>query len=258
MALLKLVDVSKHFGGLIAVNNVSLEVNQGELLGLIGPNGAGKTTLFNLISGFSKPTSGEIIYTGRNIAGLSPDRIAKIGIVRTFQQNALFGDFTVLENVYIGCQLKSKVHFLGALLYSSSYRKEEHNLIRESMQMLDLLGLTTLKDELAQNLPHGLQRILGMAIALAAEPKILLLDEPVTGMNPGEISNMMGIIRRVRELGTTIVIVEHTLRTIMELCEKIVVLDYGEKIAEGSPTEVRNDEQVVKAYFGMDNAEGNT
>ncbi len=250
MALLELREVTKRFGGLVAVDNVDLDIEEGEIRAIIGPNGAGKTTLFNLITGNYPVTEGRIKYNGKDITGLSPHEIASRGLVRTFQQTALFNKFTLLQNVGVACHLHAKVTLFGAVAHTPAARQTQRQAEERSLEILEFMGLADLKDELAINLPHGHQRLLGVAIGLAAEPKLLLLDEPVTGMNPTEKQHMIGLIRQVRDRGITITLVEHDMRTVMGLCEKISVLDFGKKIAEGPPEEILRNQQVIEAYLG--------
>ncbi|MFQ5792105.1 MAG: ABC transporter ATP-binding protein [Acidobacteriota bacterium] len=251
MAMLEVRGLSKYFGGLAAVRNLELEVDEGEIRGVIGPNGAGKTTLFNVISGIYRPTSGTITFQRKRIDGLKPSKIADMGLVRTFQRMALFHDFTVLGNVSVARHLHAKESLFGAVLGTARAIEKESE--ERALEIVDFIGLGQLKDELAANLPHGHQRALGVAIALATEPKLLMLDEPVTGMNPAETQTMTDLIRRVRdEWGVTILLVEHDMRTVMGLCEKITVLDFGEKLAEGLPEEIGENKDVVEAYLGAE------
>ena len=250
MALLELRGVTKRFGGLVAVDNVDLDIEEGEIRAIIGPNGAGKTTLFNVITGNYPVTEGRIKYNGEDITGLSPHEIASRGLVRTFQQTALFNEFTLLKNVSVACHLHAKVMLFGAVAHTPTAQQTQRQAEERALEILEFMGLAGLKDELAVNLPHGHQRSLGVAIGLAAEPKMLLLDEPVTGMNPAEKQHMVGLIRKVRDRGITITLVEHDMRTVMGICEKISVLDFGKKIAEGSPEEIMHNQQVIEAYLG--------
>ncbi len=250
MALLDIQKVSMHFGGLKAIQELDFQLAQGEIRGLIGPNGAGKTTLFNVISGVYIPTYGRFFFKGQDITKLRPHGTAKLGIIRTFQSTILFKHFTVLRNVMMGCHLHSHYSFFGSLFGTpGSLRHERENEVR-SMEILDFLGLAKLKDELALNLPHGHQRALGIAIAMAAQPVLLMLDEPVTGMNPEESASMMKLIRKIRDRGITILLIEHDMKVVMGVCEKITVLNFGEKIAEGTPEEIRNNPAVHEAYLG--------
>ncbi|MEW6614324.1 MAG: ABC transporter ATP-binding protein [Thermodesulfobacteriota bacterium] len=251
MALLEFNGLTKHFGGLIAVSGLDLSIEGGEIFGLIGPNGAGKTTFFNLIGGIYKPTSGTIKYNGEDITGLKPNKIARKGIIRTFQHTTLFKEYTVLENVIFGFYLQYKAHFWSYILGTPLYRREADFFKEEAMGILQLAGLYGLEDEYAKNLSYGHQRALALAIALAAEPRVLLLDEPVAGMTAEEIELMLTRIRKInKNKGTTIVLVEHNMRAILSVCHRIAVLNFGKKIAEGPPLEVVNNQLVIEAYLG--------
>lgn len=251
MAILEIKNLSKNFGGLTANRDINISVEEGEIRGVIGPNGAGKTTLFNVVSGVYKPSGGTITFDGNVISGLGPSRIAAMGVVRTFQRVALFPSFTVLENVNIGRHLHAKQTVLGTL-FGGSGPSERDNL-KKSEEIIEFLGMSEYRDELSSNLPYGLQRALGVAIALATEPRLLMLDEPVAGMNPTETADMTKLIRRVRdEMGITVLLVEHDMRTIMGLCDYITVLDFGEMLAEGLPHEIRENEKVIEAYLGAE------
>ena len=252
MALLELRGVTKRFGGLVAVSGVDLDIEEGEIRGIIGPNGAGKTTLFNLITGNYPVTEGRIKYNGEDITRFSPHNIASRGLVRTFQQTALFNEFTVHKNVSIACHLHAKVALFGVVVHTPNNQQTTRQAEKTSMEILELMGIEDLKDELAVNLPHGHQRLLGVAIGLAAKPKMLLLDEPVTGMNPTEKQYMVDKIRQIRDQGVTIVLVEHDMKTVMGLCQKISVLDFGKKLVEGPPEEILRNQQVIEAYLGVD------
>ena len=248
MSLLEVREMSRHFGGLAAVNNLSFTVDEGAIHGLIGPNGAGKTTTFNVISGFYKPTAGDIVFGDRKISGLRPSRIAARGVVRTFQATTLFQELTVLENVLIGCHMRSQVGPFSALLGTSRHAERESET--RAKEILDFMGLEDRRDDETVNLPHGHQRALGIAVALAAEPKLILLDEPFTGMNPEETRQMMVLVERVRSQGVTILLVEHDMQAVMGLCDLITVLSFGELLAEGTPEEIRADPAVIEAYLG--------
>lgn len=248
MAILAVESLSRRFGGLTAVDNLSFAVEEGEIHGLIGPNGAGKTTTFNVISGFYPPSGGRVLYQGRDISGLRTSAIAALGLVRTFQASVLFHEFSVLDNALVGCHLSAGATFFNSLLGRNRAREAEAQ--DKAMEVLDFFGLADRKDEITSNLPHGLQRALGIAVALAADPKILLLDEPFTGMNPEETRQMMELLLKLRERGVTLLLVEHDMQAVMGLCGKITVLSFGSLLAEGTPEEIRNHPQVIEAYLG--------
>ena len=250
MHLLDIQNVTMQFGGLTAVKGLDLTIDEGEIRGLIGPNGAGKTTLFNVISGVYLPTSGRFFFKGQDITALRPHATARLGLVRTFQSTTLFKNFTVLRNVMVGCYLQSHYSFFGSLFGTPATQRHERENEQKSMEILEFLSLAKFKDELAINLPHGHQRALGIAIALAARPKLLMLDEPVTGMNPEESASMMKLIRRIRERGITTLLIEHDMKVVMGVCERITVLNFGQKIAEGTPEEIQKNAAVHEAYLG--------
>ncbi len=250
--LLETKELTKNFGGLTAINNLELQVSPGEILGIIGPNGAGKTTLFNLISGFYKPTGGKIVFDGNNIEGLSPHKIAEMGIGRTFQRTTLFMDSTIFENVLAGFHLIYKVDIFRTYLHSRESKRESERVKEECGKILELVGLVSYRNEFAKNLSHGHQRALGLGIALACNPVLLLLDEPATGMNNQETQSLVKIIRKIRDTGVTIMIIEHDMKVVMNLCDRITVLSFGQKIAEGVPEDIRRNEKVVEVYLGSE------
>ena len=252
MALLEVKDLTKQFGGLAALEDVDFEVESGQILGLIGPNGAGKTTLFNLVSGFLKPTRGRVIFKGRDIAGWKPHKIASLGLTRTFQATALFKHWSVFNNVLIGHHLLQKTSFLGSLFNSPFGRREEGMVRGWTIEILENMGLADFKDELGLNLPQGHQRALGIAIAMASNPDLMLLDEPAAGMNPEETVSMMNLIRGIQDRGPTVLLVEHDMKLVMGICQKIVVLNFGRKIAEGTPEEIKKNSDVIEAYLGVE------
>lgn len=251
--LLEIKGLTKHFGGLAAVSQVDMRVKKGEIVGLIGPNGAGKTTLFNLISGFLRPTSGKVLFDGHDITGKKSHVITKLGIGRTFQLASLFPDFTVLENVVASFYLYPKSGFWQAVFNTPAYRKKEEYILKQAREILQFVGLDKVKDERAKNLPHGYQKVLGVARSLAVKPKLLLLDEPIAGMTPDEIDFSLRVFEKIRKQKITILLVEHNME-IMGLCERIIVLNFGNKIAEGTSEEVRKNEEVIQAYFGSEHA----
>jgi branched-chain amino acid transport system ATP-binding protein len=242
--------LTRYFKGLRAVSNINLNVGTGEIVGIIGPNGAGKTTIFNLITGFLKPTSGEILFEGKDITNQKPHVVAERGIVRTFQLDRIFHDFTVLQNLVSASHLFARIGFWEATLNTARYRKKEKSAWDHAIQILHFLELEDKKDEIAQNLSHGHQKMLGIAIAMSANPKLLLLDEPLAGMNASEVSRGLGIIARIRERGTGVLLIEHNMRAVMSICDWIVVLNFGEEIARGLPEEVQRNQEVIKAYLG--------
>lgn len=251
MALLEIRNLSRYFGGLAAIRDVDLDVYDSEILGLIGPNGAGKTTLFNVITGFHTPTSGKVKFEGKDITSLRPDQIAQRGIGRSFQASPLFTESTVFSNVFTAFHMSYKQQAWKAFLHTLSVREEERIIRQKAMEILDFSGLALQKDKLAKELSSGYQKTLSLSIALATNPKLLLLDEPVTTLSPDKVEMVMELVTKVRSTGTTVVIIEHNMKAIMDYCDRIVVLAYGRKIAEGLPQEIGENKEVIEAYLGV-------
>jgi branched-chain amino acid transport system ATP-binding protein len=248
MPILEIHNVTKQFGGLLALDDVSFQVDEGEIRGLIGPNGAGKSTMFKNIAGFYQPTKGSIVYQGKNIEGKKPHSIAEMGIVRTFQETTLFQEMTVFENALIGAHINSRSSVFSAVLGLDRARQRAAS--DKVLEVLEFMGLVDRREQLASELPLGSQRALALAIALVSEPKLMLLDEPFAGMNPEETNHMMDLTRKVRESGITIVLVEHDMKAVMGLCHFLTVLNFGQLLAEGTPDEIRNNDRVIEAYLG--------
>lgn len=249
--ILEIKNLTKKFGGLAAVNDVSFCVPENGIVGLIGPNGAGKTTIFNLVTGVYSITSGSVMFNGSSIGGLPPYKIADLGITRTFQNIRLFKNLTVFENVLTACHMSAKYNLVESILRLPRFRREEKELHAKAERLLEIMGLTERKDLIANNLPYGMQRRLEIVRAMALDPKLILLDEPAAGMNPDETEQLMKLIGRLRdEFKITVLVIEHHMDLIMGVCDRIIVLNFGIKLAEGTAHEVANDEKVIEAYLG--------
>ncbi|MER2260910.1 MAG: ABC transporter ATP-binding protein [Psychrobacillus sp.] len=253
--VLELKSITKNFGGISALTDVSFQINEGEIFGLIGPNGAGKTTMFNIITNMFAPTSGEILFSGENISGMKPYKITDKGICRTFQNIRLFSQMSVLENVLVGAHCRNKSGVLKSVFRTKSQKQEEKSNYEVALELLELVGLSRFEDTIAENLAYGQQRRLEIARALASNPKLLLLDEPAAGMNETETENLFDLIKKVQKRGVTVLLIEHDMPFVMKLCDRIAVLNFGRKLAEGTPTEIQNNQDVIEAYLGSEEDE---
>jgi len=250
--VLELTKITKNFGGISALTDVTFKIEQGQIFGLIGPNGAGKTTMFNIITNMFPPTSGEISFVGEKISGIKPHQITDKGICRTFQNIRLFSQMSVLENVLVGGHCRSKSGVLHSVLRTKKQRNEENDMHAKSLELLELVGLFDYQDVIAENLSYGQQRRLEIARALASNPKLLLLDEPAAGMNESETDDLFDLIKKVQKRGITVLLIEHDMPFVMKLCDRIAVLNFGKKLAEGTPEEIQNNQAVIEAYLGSE------
>ena len=248
--MLRIEDMTKIFGGLTALQGVTFSISAGEITGIIGPNGAGKTTLFNIVTGIYDPTSGKVYYDGKDITGFPPEKLARLGMVRTFQGIELFGQMTVLENVMVGLHTRSQSGIIASALKLPAHLREERHIRERAISWLEFAGIAELAHLKAANLPFGKGRLLEIARAMAIEPRIILLDEPAAGLNSRETSDLALLITRIKDSGITVALVEHDMELVMEICSRIVVLNLGHKLAEGTPRQIQEDEQVITAYLG--------
>jgi branched-chain amino acid transport system ATP-binding protein len=249
--LLEVKNLTMEFGGVVALKEVNLHVSAGEIAALIGPNGAGKTTVFNVVTGYYQPTKGEVLLNSQSLLGLKSNKIARLGLARTFQNIRLFGDMTALENVMTGADARNKVGLIGSIFGTSTSRQDEKLSHSRAAELLNFMGISHRSGQLARNLPYGDQRRLEIARALALEPKVLLLDEPAAGFNPQEKVELGELIKKIRDAGFAVLLIEHDMSLVMKISDRVTVLDFGQKIAEGTPSEVQNNQRVIDAYLGV-------
>ena len=249
MALLETFDLSRRFGGLTAIDHLDFDINEGEVKGLIGPNGAGKSTFFNLITGVLLPSSGKIVYDGKDITRSKPHQVAKLGIGRTFQMNPLFGEFTVLENIKAAFHLRPHSSVIDVFFGTKTYRRNEKTIAEAAEELVEFFNMTDFRSTKAKNLPHGYQKILGVARAIATRPKLLMLDEPLGGLNPEEIDFSLEAIKKMRDRSITVLVIEHNMK-VLDILDRVTVISFGQKIFEGGPEDMRRDTAVIDTYFG--------
>jgi len=249
--LLEVKNLTMEFGGVVALKEVNLHVSAGEIAALIGPNGAGKTTVFNVVTGYYQPTKGEVLLNSQSLVGLKSNKIARLGLARTFQNIRLFGDMTALENVMTGCDSRNKVGLIGSIFGTSRSRQDEKLSHARAAELLNFIGISHRSGQLARNLPYGDQRRLEIARALALEPKVLLLDEPAAGFNPQEKVELGELIKKIRDAGFAVLLIEHDMSLVMKISDRVSVLDFGQKIAEGTPSEIQGNQKVIDAYLGV-------
>ncbi|MGO4886153.1 ABC transporter ATP-binding protein [Anaerobacillus sp. MEB173] len=253
--VLEVKGITKHFGGIQALTDVTFQVEKGEVFGLIGPNGAGKTTMFNVITSMFPPTAGEVKFSNRTLTGMKPHDITKTGVCRTFQNIRLFPEMTVLDNVTVGQHCRTKSGVWAGVFKTKAQKQEEEKIRLKAMELLQLVGLDDYEDSFAENLAYGQQRRLEIARALASEPTLLLLDEPAAGMNEKETNDLFELIQKIKELEITVLLIEHDMPLVMKVCDRMAVLNFGKKIAEGTPEEIKNNQEVVEAYLGREEEE---
>lgn len=252
MSYLEVKKLTKHFGGIVAIKNLSFDVEKGEILALIGPNGAGKSTLFNLITSTLTPSKGEILFKNKDITNLKTHLIAQLGIARTFQKTSVFMEMSVIENILVAHNMVCKTNLINQIFFNNAAKKVEEGILENAINIIEFIGLQKYENHIAGSLPHGVLRLLEIAIAMAMNPELLLLDEPFTGMNTGEVKNVIELVKNINNNGVTIIIVEHNIQALLNICKRMLVINFGEKIAEGCPKECINNQNVIEAYLGKE------